>query len=71
MGANPHPTPAIAAQYVLRGGETTESRDDRILDGLRGGDARALEAAFFAYNDGLFAHVPICTSPSAKLLWTW
>jgi RNA polymerase sigma-70 factor (ECF subfamily) len=50
----PHPKPVDA--YVLRPGETTESRDDRILDGLRGGDARALEAAFFAYYDGLFGH---------------
>lgn len=49
-------TKAIAERYVLRDRETSESRDDRIIDGLRSGDARAIEAAFFAYYDRLFAH---------------
>ena len=45
-----------AEKYRLAAGESAESRDDRILEGLRAGDAPALEAAFFAYYDALFAH---------------
>lgn len=48
--------PSPSSRYQLAPGESTESRDDRILEGLRGGDARALEAAFYGYYDGLFGH---------------
>ena len=35
--------------------ESAEARDERLLRGIRAGEPRALEEAFFAYNEGLFA----------------
>ncbi|MGH7720725.1 MAG: sigma-70 family RNA polymerase sigma factor [Gemmatimonadaceae bacterium] len=35
--------------------ESAEARDERLLRGIRAGEPRALEEAFFAYNEALFA----------------